>query len=135
MVRLLLPASVLACLFTSAAQAECNASLLTFTGYSMRPLAAEAVEIATTFKSNASKPIRMLDAMATYRDALGASIGSFRLNRDVSIPVGGEYREVKKWGQFTHADRLPKLKPSEVSLSVCVKAVLYEDGTKETFGD
>ncbi|MER8615963.1 hypothetical protein NKG99_03780 [Mesorhizobium sp. M1409] len=119
-------------LLTGTAHAGCNETLLTFTDWSIEALDAQTNEMTTTFKSNAVKPIRMIDASAGYRDALGASISSFALNRDVSIQPAGTYAETKTWGPFTF-ERLLGLKHDEVATYVCVKAVLYDDGTKQEF--
>lgn len=119
-------------LLSGTAHAGCNDTLLTFTDWSIKPLDAEANQITTTFKSNAERPIRMIDAKAGYFDALGAMVGSFELNRDASIRPGGTYAETKTWGQNTF-ERLLTLKHDEVKTFVCVTAVLYDDGTKQTF--
>ncbi|QND60401.1 hypothetical protein [Mesorhizobium huakuii] len=119
-------------LLTGTAHAGCNDTLLSFTDWSIKPLDAEAFQITTTFKSNADKPIRMIEARAAYFDALGAMVGSFELNRDASIQPGGTYVETKTWGKYTF-ERLLVLKHDEVRPFVCVIAVLFDDGTKQAF--
>lgn len=119
-------------MMTSAAHAGCNESLIEFTSWSIKPIDAQNNQIVATFKSNSAKPIRMLDTSAGYKDALGETVGTFSLNRDVSIAPGAMYSETKTWGPYTF-ERLLKLKPEEVTTFTCTRAVLYEDGTKEEF--
>lgn len=119
-------------MMTSTAHAGCNEKLIEFTSWSIKPIDADTNEVVTSFKSNASKPIRMIDASAGYKDALGDTVGTFSLDRDVSIAPGATYSETKNWGLYTF-ERLLKLKPEEVTTFTCVRAVLYDDGTKEEF--
>ncbi|MDR2309788.1 MAG: hypothetical protein LBE54_02245 [Brucellaceae bacterium] len=119
-------------LMCGTANAACNDQLLEFVSWSIKPLDADTNEMTAIFKSHAEKPIKMIDASAGYKDALGGRIGSFALERDVAIAPGGSHTETGRWGQNTF-ERLLKLKPEEVTTSVCVRAVLYDDGTKETF--
>jgi hypothetical protein len=110
----------------------CDDHLLTFSSWSIKAISADTNKITTVFKSHADKPIRMIDASAGYKDALGGVIGSFSLDRDVKIEPNDSYSETKTWGPFTF-ERLLKLKHDEVTTFVCVKAVLYDDGTKQEF--
>ncbi|MBX8802650.1 hypothetical protein HBA92_18090 [Ochrobactrum sp. MR28] len=119
-------------LMCGTASAACNDQLIEFVSWSAKPDGDIATETTVVFRSNASKPIKMIDASAKYTDVLGGSIGSFALDRDVLINPGENYTETKRWVGSSF-DRLVNLKPEEVTTSVCVKAVLYRDGTKETF--
>lgn len=114
------------------AQAACNADLIEFTSWSIEPIDSDSNRVVATFKSHADKPIRMIDASAGYIDALGERIGSFALERDVSIAPGATHTETGTWGLNTF-ERLLKLRPEEVTTFTCTKAVLYEDGTKVEF--
>lgn len=119
-------------LMCGTANAACNDQLIEFVSWSIKPIDSDTNEVTASFKSHAEKPIKMIDASAGYKDALGGRIGSFALDRDLAITPGEEFTETGKWGPHTF-ERLLKLKPEEVTTYTCVKAVLYTDGTKEEF--
>ncbi|ESY49035.1 MULTISPECIES: hypothetical protein [unclassified Mesorhizobium] len=119
-------------LLTGTAHAGCNDKLLAFGEWSVVPLGYDQVQMSVAFKSNADKPITMINAKAGYVDALGHPVVSFHLDKDVEIPAGGTYAEVKNYdrGPF---ERMLILKHAEVATFVCVEGVLYGDGTKQAF--
>ncbi|WP_051442629.1 hypothetical protein [Mesorhizobium sp. WSM3626] len=119
-------------LLTGTAHAGCNDTLLAFGEWSVVPLDYDQVQMSVAFKSSADKPIAMINAMAGYIDALGDPVVSFRLDKDVEIPAGGMYTEVKNWARDPF-ERMLILKHAEVKTFVCVEAVLYKDGTKQAF--
>ncbi len=110
----------------------CNRDMLSVAAWSIEPIDAETNWLKTEIKSTSDKPIRMIDAMVSFQDALGGSIASFEMNRDASIPAGGAVEETGRWGRYTF-ERLLNLRHDEVTTSICVKAVVYEDGTIERF--
>lgn len=75
------------------------------------------------------KPVRMVDGKVSFYDALDGSVGSYPIDRDAHIAPGKPYEQK----DFYTKGRLENLKHEEVTSKVCVYAVLYEDGTKETF--
>ncbi|MDX1192182.1 hypothetical protein GOL96_13525 [Sinorhizobium medicae] len=113
------------------ANAACNADLLSVGDWSARRLDDGNMEVQIIVKSNAPKPIRMLDADFGFKDALGGHVAADAFERDIEIPASGSATTVKKW-PLTF-ERLLKLKREEVAAYACVRAVLYEDGTKEEF--
>jgi hypothetical protein len=114
------------------ASAGCNKELLNVEGWSAKPMAARRVEVSMDLRSAATKPIRIIEALVYFRDALDEEIGSLPVERDAHIPVGGIYTRLMRPAP-AHFDRLLKLRKQDVETHVCVFAVLYEDGTKEIF--
>ncbi|RVI99858.1 hypothetical protein [Sinorhizobium medicae] len=127
-------ASFVLCVALAGGQAfaACNAELLSIDDWSIRPVDDTTNELKVTIKSHAQKPIRMLDAQYGFRDALGGHIAAAAIDRDLKIAAGGSATMKGFWGLYTF-ERLLKLKREEVTPNSCVRAVLYEDGTKEEF--
>ncbi|WP_105430226.1 hypothetical protein [Neorhizobium sp. T6_25] len=123
---------VISVLTATSAQAACNGDLIAVQDWNIRPLDATTNELTYTVKSNAPKAIRMIDGQVGFKDALGKSIGPLAIERDAVLTVGGTFTETRRWGPHTF-ERLLKLKKDEVTPYTCVKAVLYEDGSKEEF--
>ena len=111
--------------------AACNADLLSVDDWSARLLDDRNMEVQIVVKSNAQKPIRMLDADFGFKDALGGHVAADTFERDIEIPASGSATTVKKWPMTF--ERLLKLKHEEVAAYACVRGVVYEDGTKEEF--
>ncbi len=130
MLRFLLVPTIVA--VAGEASAGCNQELLNVEGWSARPMAESRVEVSMDLKSAAPKPIRIIEALVYFRDALDGDIGALPVERDAHIPAGGSYSRLMKPAP-AHFDRLLKLRKQDVQTHVCVFAVLYEDGTKETF--
>lgn len=119
-------------LAASSAMAQCNTDLLTVSDWSIKPIDKETNSLTVVLKSNADKPIRMIDGQYGFEDALGGHIASAAITRDAAIPPGGTYTETGRWGPYTF-ERLLTLKHDEVTPTICIRAVLFEDGTKEMF--
>lgn len=120
------------CALAAPAAAECNRDMLKMTGWEITPIDERYNRLTTRFIADAEKPIRMIDASAGFRDALGGSIASFSIKRDTAITPGQEFTQTGEWGLNTF-ERLLNLKYDEVETFTCVRAVLYDDGTKERF--
>ncbi|MFC3072344.1 hypothetical protein [Shinella pollutisoli] len=114
------------------ANAACNESLLEITAWNIQAIDADTNELSYSIRSNAAKDIRMIDGQLGFRDALGGRIGPLQIERDTVIPAGGTFTDKGLWGRYTF-ERLLRLKKEEVEPYTCIRAVLYEDGTKETF--
>lgn len=110
----------------------CSEDFALIESWSITPIDGELNTLVTTAKFKTEKPIRMIDGSFGFQDALGERIASARMDRDVAIPVNGTYTQDGVWGQNTF-ERLLKLKKEEVKTYTCVRAVLYEDGTKQEF--
>jgi len=130
MLRLFLILSVFAA--AEAKAAGCNATMLSITDWSVGQASQGNVEITVRFKSNAPKQIRMLQGLAYFYDALDEPIGALPVGPDAIIPAGGEYTEYRTWSDHLFG-RLLTLRKQDVKTATCVKAVLYEDGSKESF--
>lgn len=130
MLRCLLVSMIVA--LAGEASAGCNQDLLHVEGWSAKSMDERRVEVRMDLKSSAPKPIRIIEALVYFRDALDGDIGSLPVERDAHIPAGGNYTRLMKPAP-AHFDRLLKLRNQDVQTHVCVFAVLYEDGTKEIF--
>jgi len=111
---------------------ECETGLLSVSSWSIEPIDSTYNRLTVAVQSHASKAIRMIDASVYFRDALGGQIGPYGMSRDVNISPGGTFTETNRWGPYTF-ERLLSLRHEEVTPCVRVRAVLYEDGTKEQF--
>lgn len=119
---------------TAAAEPWCPGSLevMVVEDWSITPLDERSNELLTVLVSHLDHPIRMIDGSAGFIDALGEEIARFALDRDMSVDIGGRYEQKGLWGRNTF-ERLLDLRHEEVTTFVCVKAVLFDDGTKKTF--
>lgn len=109
-----------------------SADLLTVSEWSIEPIDERANKLVVTTTSHMEKGTRMIDASVGFIDALGGHVGSYTMDRDAKIGSGGTYEQTGRWGQFTF-ERLLDLLPEDVSPYVCVRSVLYDDGTVERF--
>ncbi len=131
MLRLLLILSAFAA--AEAKAAGCNDTMLSITDWSVGKAGEEHVEFTLDVRSHAAKQIRMLKAIAYFYDALDSPLGAIPIGPDAIIPAGGEYNERLTWPAGAHLKRLLHLRKQDVKTATCVKAVLYEDGSKENF--
>lgn len=130
--RRVLWALVLVLAGTAPALSACNDDLLTISRWSIKPLDSHMNELSFTVRSSAGKGIRMVDAQLGFTDALGATIGPLEIDRDITIPAGGTFTGKRVWGPFT-IERLLKINADDITAYTCVRAVIYDDGSKETF--
>ncbi|MDX0218744.1 hypothetical protein GOC40_12145 [Sinorhizobium meliloti] len=112
--------------------ADCNNAMLSITDWSVGQVSKGNVEIKLRIRSHAPKQIRMLQGLAYFYDALDEPIGALPVGPDAIIPAGGEYTEHRTWSDHLFG-RLLTLRKQDVKTATCVKAVLYEDGSKESF--
>lgn len=87
------------------------------------------VSMTIQVRSNAPAPIKMIDGTVWFTDALGGSLGGYEIERDLHVAPGALAEDRL---QVTE-DRFLKASPTDISGIACVKAVLYEDGTKAEF--
>lgn len=90
------------------------------------------IDITLTLQSNSPKPFRMVDGAYTFSDVLDRRISGFKFDPDLRGVPGGTI-ETGAGYMGNEMDRVPKMDRSDVIVTTCVKAVVYEDGTKETF--
>ncbi len=114
------------------AVAGCKTDLFTVADWSYRDAGEEKVELVFTLQSASGKPIRMIDAQFGLKDALGGTIGTTKLPRDMKITPNGTYSETNLWGVKLF-DRLLTIERADITPFTCVRGVVYDDGTKELF--
>jgi hypothetical protein len=110
----------------------CNYDLMTLTNWEIAPKSETQNILSTAFVYNGDRAIRMIDASANFSDVLGGRIASFELDRDLRIEPGEQFNQTGLWGMFTF-ERLLEMEKSDVETSVCVKGIVYADGTLESF--
>lgn len=111
-----------------------SSAVLTVADWSIKPIDDRSNEMVETLVYSGEKPIRMIDGSIRYADVLGGQIGSKAIDRDARIAPGSTYTLIGTWGQFTF-ERLLEMERTDVTVVACVSAVVYEDGTKEAFGE
>lgn len=120
----------------TAAAAECQgrADLLTVEEWSVEKVSGpvSGIDITIHLKSGFDKPFRMIDAGYTFSDALGRRISGFTMNPDLRASPN-ETVETGNGYTGREMDRVLTMNRDDVSVSTCVRAVVYEDGTKEKF--
>lgn len=109
-----------------------DSSAITMTEWSITPEDEDTNILVTGFRSELAQKVRMIDASAGFADALGKVIATFSLDRDIELAPGDKFEQSGRWGPYTF-ERLLVLRPEEVTGFVCVRAVLYDDGTVEEF--
>nr|DAH62787.1 MAG TPA: hypothetical protein [Caudoviricetes sp.] len=119
-------------LMCGTAHAACNEDIVQVKEWSVSP-AGEGQNLTISYVSKADKPIRMLDASAVFEDTLGKMILAFNLDRDGTITPGEQMSTERKLPKNDTYDRLKVVDHSDVKASVCVRGVVYEDGSKEGF--
>lgn len=102
-------------------------------GFRVGPEAEATFEVEVDLQSRLKRPTRMIDGYINFTDRLGETFASYKIERDAQIPLSGIYTQHYEFGAALDIARLLKLDAEDVSLSACVKSVLYEDGTKEEF--
>lgn len=119
---------------TGAVAAECdtgNADILKVQEWDAADKGDRVVEINYTYMNTTAKQIDMVDAALWFTDALGKRVGVGAIvDPDPKVKAGDiAAADWKGWG----LQRLPSIEKKNVTATICVRAVLYEDGTKETF--
>ncbi len=116
----------------SSAAAGCAQDILTFDTWEIDPIDDDTNRLTTNFTFVGDKPIRMLDASAGFEDVLGERIASFAMEKDLTLSKGDAHQEIGRWGRNTF-ERLLDMNPDDVVTKLCVRAVVYQDGTVEKF--
>lgn len=106
--------------------------LLSVTNWSIEAVDSTTNKLTVSITNESDKPVRMVDGSVGFIDALDKEIGRYEIDRDAEIPAGGQFEESGNWGRFTF-ERLLTLRSDEVTAFACVSALLYDDGTKDTF--
>jgi hypothetical protein len=90
---------------------------------------AYGVTLTMRYKNAAAAPIKMVDGAVWFTDALGGSIGGWPVDRDAHIAPGAEHTN----DVLTREKRFLDVAHEDITALLCVKAVLFEDGTKQEF--
>ena len=109
---------------------EGSADILRLSEWSAEQNGDHATRVTLRYENLASKTVEMIDATAWFDDALGDNIGGIRIDRDPQLAPGGSVTAAHNMAGF---QRLTKAKPENISAYICVRSVLYDDGTKEEF--
>jgi hypothetical protein len=88
------------------------------------------VQVSYVLSNNLPKGIRMVDASVNFEDVLGQTMPGFKLAPDIAAAAGGDFAQV---ATYLGMDRLVKARHEDIIVTVCTRAVVYEDGTKESF--
>jgi hypothetical protein len=118
-----------------AAATTCNTEILALEGWSVTlgtRSGYESANVMLAYQSTAAKPFRMIDASVRFADALGGHIALISTGRDMRLAPGDMFREEQSY-LGTNLNRVVGMDRSDVSVELCTKAVVYEDGTVETF--
>lgn len=106
--------------------------LIKITDWTIKPVTNDTNQMTETLAYSGTKATRMIDGSIRYSDVLGGRIASKAIDRDVSIEPGKSYLQTGNWGPYTF-ERMLKMNRSDVIVVACVRAVVYADGTKQTF--
>lgn len=130
---------VLMLLPSGAAADECeagSADVLKLVDWTTKPVASSVgpgIEVTLTLENTTDTPIRMIDASIVIGDALGARIGQHLIDRDFRVGPRGRSDTTLPTNTGDDIARLQRLERRDVEATVCVRAVLAEDGTKQQF--
>lgn len=124
--------AVLFLLMCGTAHAACNEDIVQVKEWSVAP-SGDGQNLTLSYVSNADKPVRMLDASAVFEDTLGKMILAFNLDRDGPLKPGEQVKAERRLPKGGSYDRMKTIEHSDVKASICVRGVVYDDGSKETF--
>ncbi len=130
--KLILIGAMVAGLWATQANA-CNSDLLTVIDWKVIENKKSRVLpylLEANVKYNGDKAYRMIHAGVIFADVLGKSLGQVNLETDENVKPGDT---ILANGQVTVKDRMIKVNRDDVTYRTCVWAIVYQDGTKETF--
>lgn len=90
------------------------------------------VIVGMGLESRLDKPIVMIDADVTFVDALSAIIGGVALTVDRDLHFSANGRAVLTPND-PHLWRLREIDENLVTATLCTRAVMFADGTKQVF--
>lgn len=121
------------CLFMAAVPAlACSEDVLTLNKWTVKRSSDVTFRLKMELIPAFRAPVRMVDAQVYFSDRLGGQIGGAILDRDTKID-DALFTEVIEFGTGLRVARLLDVDPADVVTRVCTKAVIYDDGTKQTF--
>jgi len=131
--RRLLILPVLLATVASADANEClngSGDILRLSSWSAEPVDDHSTAVTLTYENVTQKGIEIVNATAWFYDALDNGIGGIPLDSDPQLEPAGSITVKRKMLGF---QRVLKVKPENISAVICTDAVLYDDGTRETF--
>lgn len=125
--------AVFVCLFMAALPAwACSENVLTLNKWTVEQSSDVTFRLVMQLAPAFRAPVRMVDAQVYFSDRLGGQIGGAILDRDTKID-GAPFIEEIEFGTGLRIARLLDVDPADVVTRVCTKAVIYGDGSKQTF--
>ncbi len=91
-----------------------------------------AASVTIEYVSKADAPIQMIDATTWFYDALDRGIGGMKIDEDLHLQPGEAAVETRR---VLGLNRLLEVRQQDIHTLVCVKAVLFEDGTTKRFDE
>jgi len=113
-----------------AAGLACNDTILALTGWDAVK-EGNGATLTLTFESHAAKPFRMIDAVVWFGDVLGPEVrDGVDVQRDLHLSPKETFTQQSSYAGMA---RYASIKHEDVTTEVCVRSVLYDDGTIERF--
>lgn len=81
--------------------------------------------------SRAAKPTRMVEATIWFKDLLGRNLNGWHLDADFKIEPGATEQFALTLGTLSFDGR--PLRRDDLTATLCTKAILFADGTKQEF--
>jgi hypothetical protein len=130
---------VLAMLATPALAEDCQSgksgvlALLDWTAVMKPSLVGDEPVVTINYINETHKNIRMIKAAVWFKDALGETMAGVDLEKDIRLAPDKTKSQTFHVSGSSGFERLTKLEKRDAHGYICVEAVLYEDGTKESF--
>lgn len=88
-----------------------------------------------SYRLNADRSVRMIDASIRFEDALGGSMGTLSVDRDVRLSPGEVATLEGFYPGASSIARIPNVDPADVQVTTCTRAVVFHDGTVQRFNE
>lgn len=88
--------------------------------------------VAIDYRLKGDRGYRLIDARIHFEDALGMDLNSVVIPRDVPVAAGETVKHRQRY-KDARLMMISRLQPDDVKVTSCVRAVVYDDGTKEEF--
>lgn len=116
----------------------CNADLISVQEWEAVNESREDGTVSThmtaSYRYDGNAAYRMIDATILFEDVLGQLIAVYRVDRDEALNAG-ETSSLSMLSGGGSLHRLGDLDRDDIVVKTCTRAIVYEDGTRETFGD
>ena len=96
----------------------------------------EGAKITIVMENKTPSAIRMIDATIFFDDILGRSLVNLGVDEDASIAAGAEFTQSGSYQSYGgDIARLPQIKTEDAVVTICVTALVNEDGSVQRFDD